>query len=351
MHSSKLRGGLIGCGFVSQHHIAAWKSVPDATLVALCDLDPIRLQKAAEQAPEARLYADAGAMFRAEMLDFVEICTRPDSHPALVDLAAAHKAHVLCQKPAAIDRESLLAMIAASDVAGIRLMIHENWRFRPWYRAMLAQIATGLIGRPLRLRLAHRDTLALRADGFSDQPYFAQMPRLILFEMGCHLIDTARFLLGEVVAVTATTRRFGSDHIGEDMATLDLDFASGAVGLLDMNWCAPAETARPEWALNETVVEGTLGSLRVLADGSLEWHGLQGERSSAPVDLPPADQVYLSAYAATQHHFISGLIAGTPHETSALDTLKTMDIVWAAYESADERRTIVVPIFPGSSHG
>ena len=89
-------------------------------------------------------------------------------------------------------------MIRACAEAGTRLMIHENWRFRPWYRVLCAELDAGTIGRPIRLRLAHRDTRALRPEGFLDQPYFAAMPRLIVFEMGCHLVDTARFLLGEI---------------------------------------------------------------------------------------------------------------------------------------------------------
>lgn len=287
-------------------------------------------------------------MFARESLDFVEICTRPNAHPALVSLTAEHGVHVLCQKPAAETREDLVAMMATCERAGTRLMFHENWRFRAWYRAFRTHLDHGTIGRPLRLRLSHRDTRALRPDGFSDQPYFTQMPRLILFEMGCHLIDTARYLLGEIVAVTATIRRCGEGHLGEDLATLSLEFASGALGLLDMTWCAPAEVGRAAWALNETVVEGTQGALRVLSDGSLEHLGLSGQRSRKPVELPPDDQVYQAAYTAAQRHFIAGLLTGEPHETSAADTLKTMDVVWAGYESAEQRRTIVLPIFPES---
>ena len=107
-------------------------------------------------------------------------------------------------------------------------MIHENWRFRPWYRALRSdELEAGTIGRPIRLRLAHRDTRAFRPDGFADQPYFATMPRLILLEMGCHLVDTARYLLGEIETVTATLGRFGEGHIGEDLATLSLGFQAG----------------------------------------------------------------------------------------------------------------------------
>ncbi len=56
--------------------------------------------------------------------------------------------------------------------------------------------------------------------------------------------------------------------------------------------------------------------------------------------LLPDDQVYVEGYAATQRHFLSGLTTGTPHETSASDTLRTMDVVWSGYRAAEERRTI-----------
>ena len=98
----------------------------------------------------------------------------------------------------------------------------------------------------------------------------------------------------------------------------------------------------PEWALNPTVVEGTEGTLRLLTDGSLEWTSPDGRRERRPVPLPPDDQVYVDGYAATQRHFIDGLITGAEHETRASDNLKTMDVIWAAYRSAEEGRTVSV---------
>jgi predicted dehydrogenase len=231
-------------------------------------------------------------------------------------------------------------MIEACDSAGVRFMVHENWRFRPWNRALRAEIDAGTVGRPLRLRIAHADTRALRPDGFADQPFLARMPRLILMEMGCHLIDTARYLVGEIQTVSATTARFGRGHAGEDVATLSLYFAGGALGLLDMTWCAPPDLARPEWALNQTVVEGSTGRLSVQTDGSLRFVGLRGETEVRPVPLPPDDRVYLDGYVAAQTHFIDGLRRGTPHETNGADTLKTMDVVWAAYRAAEGGVTV-----------
>jgi predicted dehydrogenase len=342
--SIPLRGALIGCGFVSRFHLAAWQEVPDARLVAVCDRDPERLDRSGLIVPEARRYTDAQALFEDIPLDFVEICTRPDSHLELVELAARHGVHILCQKPAAPSRADVLAMIAACDRGGVRLMIHENWRFRPWYRAMRAALDRGEIGRPIRLRLAHRETRALQPGGFRDQPYFATMPRLILFEMGCHLVDTARYLLGEARSVAATVGRFGDGHVGDDLATLSLQFESGALGLLDMTWCAPAELARPEWALNQTVLEGTEGTLRLRLDGSLDRIGLDGCSRIVPAALPTEDRVYLDGYRAAQAHFIAGLLEGVEHETSASETLKTMDIIWSAYRAAEEGRA--VPLEP-----
>jgi D-apiose dehydrogenase len=338
-----LRGALIGCGFVSRFHIEAWSHVPGARIVTLCDLDRERLDRAAEGVLGARTYTTAADLFaNEESLDFVEICTQPESHRVLVDLAAQNGAHILCQKPAALLRAEFTAMIDTCAAAGVRMMVHENWRFRPWYRALRALIDSGAIGRPIRVRIAHRDTRALRSGGFTDQPYQAAMPRLILMDMGCHLVDTARYFMGDIELVSATIGRFGESNIGEDVAMLAISFASGALGWLDFSWCAAPDRARPEWALNETVVEGSAATVRVMTDGSLELISHSGNAERLPVALPADDLVYVDGYAATQRHFIEGLLSGHDHETSASDNLKTMDVVWAAYRSVEEGRTVTV---------
>lgn len=337
-----MRGGLIGCGFVAQHHLAAWNrfSPEEARLAAICDIRAERREWASAIVPRARVYENADAMLSAEALDFVEICTRPGSHRFLVELAASYGCDVLCQKPAGESLADLHAMVQVCERKGVRLMIHENWRFRPWYRALKSALDDGLIGRPTRLRMAHHDMRALMADGFADQPYFAEMPRLILFEMGSHLIDTARFLMGEASSVSATLGRFGVGHMGEDVAMLSLQFQDGSLGLLDISWCTPAARSRPEWALNETVVEGLAGSLSLEVDGSLLYRRPGGRTRTIPVELPPDDEVYLQGYLATQQHFVTGIRHGSPHETSGRETLKTMELLWAGYRSAEEGRVV-----------
>ncbi len=337
-----LRGAVVGCGYVSQFHLEAWAKAPRAKIVAVCDLDQSKLSAAASRVPGAKRFTSPEEMFDDSQLDFVEICTRPDSHRDLVEMAAHHGVHVLCQKPVALTRPILRKMIEVCDNAGVRFMVHENWRFRPWYRRMRQEIDAGTIGHPIRIRMSHRETRALRPDGFTLQPYFADMKRLILIEMGCHLVDTSRFLIGEVQTVSATISRAGTKTLGEDIATLSLYFNGGTLGLLDMSWCAPADHARPEWAINETVVEGTTGALKLQTDGSLLLVRNNGVQQRIEVELPAQNEVYVQGYLLTQTHFIDGLIDGTEHETRGTDALRTMDVIWTGYLSAEEGKTLDV---------
>ena len=198
--------------------VSTWKAgrgCPNARLVALCDLDPERLER-----PRRAGAGGAALHRRGERCSRRRTCSissRSAPGPSRTASSSSWRpdtgSHVLCQKPAAPGA----ARPPGDDRGlrsrrGVRLMIHENWRFRPWYRALRAEIDAGTIGRPIRLRIAHRDTRALRPDGFADQPYLATMPRLILLEMGCHLVDTARYLIGEVQTVSATIGRFGAAH-------------------------------------------------------------------------------------------------------------------------------------------
>jgi predicted dehydrogenase len=120
-----LCGAVIGCGYVSQYHLEAWTRVPEARLVAVCDRDHQRVARAAARVPGASLYTDASELFeREEELDFVEICTQPESHRVLVEQAAGRGVDILCQKPAALARSDFRQMIDSCLTTGVRFMIH-----------------------------------------------------------------------------------------------------------------------------------------------------------------------------------------------------------------------------------
>jgi predicted dehydrogenase len=325
-----LRGCLIGCGYVSQFHLDGWTRQTRGRLVAVCDLDEAKA-KAACQYGVCTAYTDAGAMFQRERPDFVEICTRPESHLPLVRLAAEHGVHVLCQKPIAPTLDELREMMTVCDQAGVRFMVHENFRWRSWYLRMKAELEAGRLGTPFRLGLTMHDQRCLEPDGLKDQPYFFDYPRLILYEIGPHAIDLARYLFGEPDRVFCVTQRLGKQR-GEDVAHLTLWFPQGSVAHLDLSWATAARNTRPEWGLHDTWVEGDQGTLRTNRDGQLEWFPVGGARELLPVRIDSNPMV--EGYANTQGHLLECLQNGQRFATDGEDTLRTMQVIFAGYESA-----------------
>src|SRR5882724_5609263 len=190
-----LRCGLIGCGFFAQFHIDAWRRMPGVELAAAADPDLARARQAAPRA-----YSTAEEMFESERLDFVDIATRADSHLPLVRLAASRKIPAICQKPMAANWADAVAMVDAAEAAGIPLMIHENWRWQPWYRAAKGILDRGEIGQPVTYWFRTRRNDGSGPAPYSHQTYFRAMPRLLIYETLVHHIDTARFLFGDLTA-------------------------------------------------------------------------------------------------------------------------------------------------------
>jgi predicted dehydrogenase len=327
---------LIGCGYVSQFHLDGWTRQTRGRLIAVCDLDEAKA-KAACRYGVCTAYTDAAEMLRCERPDFVEICTRPESHLALVRLAAEHGVHVLCQKPIAPTLAELQEMMAACEKAGVRFMVHENFRWRSWYLRMKADLESGRLGTPFRLGLEMHDQRCLKPDGLSDQPYFYQMPRLILYEIGPHAIDVARYLFGEPYQVFAVTQRIGR-QAGEDLAHLTLWYPQGRIAQLDMSWITAGREARPEWGLHHTWVETDQGTLRTRADGQLDWLPVGRPAEVLPVVIDPDPMV--EGYANTQAHFLECLQTGQRFVTDGEDTRRTMNIVFASYESAQRQAPV-----------
>src|SRR5258705_4426997 len=116
-------GVIIGCGYIDNFQIEAWRRIRELDLVAAEDPDLARARQAAP-----RVYSTAEEMLDGERLDFVDIVTRADSHLPLVRLAASRKIPAICQKPMAANWADAVAMVDAADAAGIPLMSHRNLR-------------------------------------------------------------------------------------------------------------------------------------------------------------------------------------------------------------------------------
>ncbi len=338
---TELRGALIGCGFFAVNQMHAWRDVAGAGIVAICDRDPERLKVVGDQFGISRRYGDAAKMFAEGGFDFVDIATTVSSHRALVEMAAAHKMPAICQKPFARTLDDAKAMVAACKAAGVPLMIHENFRWQTPIQAVRRVLDAGVIGTPFWGRLSFRSGY----DVFSGQPYLAEGERFIIEDLGIHTLDIARFLLGDVTAMTARTTRVNPAIKGEDVATMLLDHESGVTSIVDVSY-ATKLSAEP---FPETLIEidGSEGSLRLTHGYRLEVTGPEGTEVSdvSPALLPWASRPWHNiqeSVFAIQQHWADQLAKGGDTSTSGADNLRTFALVEAAYDSAASGRTIDV---------
>lgn len=338
---SKLKGVSIGAGYFSQFHFDAWARIEDVELAAVCDLDADAAQHAANQYGIGKSYTDVGTMLDAEQPDFVDIITRPDSHLALVRDVSQRGIPIICQKALAPTIDEAKEIVTVAESAGIPLMVHENFRFQPWYREIRRQMDSGAIGDQL-----HSICFRCRTgDGWPQdaylnrQPYFREMPRLLIFETGVHFVDTFRFIGGEIDGVFASLRKLNPEIAGEDSAVVMFEFASGANGLWDGNRYNEPTSPDARFTFGEALVEGNGGSLRLYGNGRLTLQQLGKEEKEIDYEF------HRHGFAgdcvlATQRHFIQCLQQGTPFETSGAEYLKTLSVVEAIYQSSESRTPV-----------
>jgi len=337
-----LKGGLIGCGFFAYNHLHAWRQLEGAEIVALCDTNSERLDTASRQFGIERTYLDARTLFESERLDFVDIATTVESHRPLVELAAAFGVPCICQKPFARKVGEAAAMVGACRSAGIPLMVHENFRWQTPIQAVRRAIDENATGTPFWGRFSFRSAF----DVYRAQPYLARGKRFIIEDLGIHILDIARFVLGDVVRLSASIQRINPKIDGEDVATILLVHESGSTSIIDCSYAS----ARPEELFPQTLIEidGEEGSLKLDAGYKLTIHNARiGTRQ---VDCEPplhewAERPWFNIQDSVlniQKHWLECLRTGGEPQTSGSDNLRTLALVEAAYASAGAGQVVEV---------
>jgi predicted dehydrogenase len=335
--SQTSRGVLIGAGYFARFQAEAWKRIPAAEIVAVVDAIPGKARKFADDFGLAAAYESADEALDREQPDFVDIATRPMAHLELTCNAARRGIHVICQKPMAPKWEDCLGMVEACESAGVRLLIHENWRWQPWYREVRRLLDADMLGSVFQMTFQWRTGDGRGPEPYTVQPYFRQMPRLLVYETLVHLLDTARFLGGELSNVFCVNRRVNRFIVGEDQSLIVAAFQSGVPCLIDANRVSGPVPAPV--AMNSLTVETERGVLRLSPDGRLwltEYGQNEHEHYFATSNMGyKGDSVW-----ATQQHLLDCLHSGRQSESDGRDYLKTVQAVCACYRSADSGQRV-----------
>ncbi len=336
-----MRGALIGCGFFAQNHLNAWRDMraDGVELVAVCDIDHAKAKAASEAFGIPRYYTDPAQMFAAEKLDFVDIVTRMETHLDMVSLAVANGVRTIVQKPLAPDWVTCLDIVQRAKQAGVPLAVHENFRYQAPMQAVKKVLDSGAIGEATWARFAFR----FGFDIYKTQPYFHHEKRLVILDSGIHILDLARFFLGEVQHLSCETQRRNSKNIGEDTATMLLRHTSGAVSLAEATYEA---RQIPDPILQTLIIiEGDKGSVKLHEDFRMQvtTDGRVEESHVGSALLPWTAQPWHTlqeSVLTTQRRIIGAWKDGHEADTSGIDNLRTFALVEAAYKAAQEKRAV-----------
>jgi predicted dehydrogenase len=330
--SNTLRGAVIGCGYFAQNHLHGWQEIDGVEIVAVCDIDEVKARQSAQKFGIPSAFTDAEQLLQQSVaLDFVDIVTTPESHHALVELSARYVKHTMCQKPVAPSLADARAMVAACEKAGVQFMVFENFRWQtPMLRlkSYLASIGDVFFGR-VYFRSGY--------DVYANQPYLAEAERFILYDLGIHLFDLVRFFMGEAECLTCLTQRVNPKIKGEDVATALMKMRSGATCIVDLSYASQCEVE----SFPQTLVylEGTQGSISLNHDYRLTV--VRGKQETYEVVAPaiypwshPPHEAVQESVVNIQRHWVDCLRHNREPDTSGSDNLKTLELVFGAYESA-----------------
>lgn len=321
----------VGAGYFSQFHVDGWRRLDGVTLVGVADLN---IDRAAATAVPA--FTDTAQMLAETSPDILDIIVPPVGHAAAIraGLAAGVKA-IICQKPFCTSLEEAREMATLAEAQNIPLIVHENFRFQPWYRAIKTAMDDGAIGQPLQGTFRLRPGDGQGPDAYlARQPYFQKMERFLVHETAVHWVDTFRFLFGDPEAVYADLRKVNAVISGEDAGVILFDHPNGVRTIFDGNRSLDHNAENTRCTMGEGLFEGTEGTLTLLGDGSvhLRQFGTQQEATIHPATSTQNFGGDCTYYL--QEHVVNALIHDFPLENQASAYLMVQIIEDAIYASA-----------------
>lgn len=317
------------------------------------DGDVIRLVGVADPSPWARTVAEedgipATQIFTSleEALRFVDcdvvlVVTPPATHREVVSAALLAGKDVLCEKPLAPTLADARALADLAAERGRTLMVSQNYRYNAPVRALQRMIASGEVGTPLAVELTFRkDTWRL----WPEDNFRFTMAHPLLVDMSIHHLDLIRAVTGRNAAsIAVESWRLPDSPFQGDAALAALIRLEGDLPVVyrgSWSGVGPQTTWNGDWRIltdrGRLIWNGWLGDAD---EDQILWH----EFGAAPV-LLRQERLRWEGLEGSLHAFVEAVTAGTTPETSAVDNLHSLAMLYAGVESADRGGSVNVSI-------
>ena len=240
-----LRLAVVGAGLVGRRHIDAIRADGAAEISAIADPAPAARDYAANAG--LQLFNDIADLLAADRPDGIILATPNHIHVEGGLACIAASVPVLVEKPLSTDVDSGMRLVEAAESAGVPLLVGHHRRHNPLVAAAKKQIETGVLG---RIVAAHGMCWLMKPDEYFKAAWRSQSGAGPVFINLIHDIDLLRYLVGEVVTVTALDSNNIRKNDVEDSAAILLRFANGALGTLSIS-----DTIVSPWSWELTAAE------------------------------------------------------------------------------------------------
>lgn len=346
-----LRLAIFGAGFWVPYQLSGWQEVGGVTFAAIYNRSRAKAEALARRFGIPAVYDDPEKLLLEVRPDAVDNITEVGGHKALSLLCARHHVPCICQKPMASTLEDAGEMVAAFSRANTPFFVHENWRWQSTMMALRRVLKSGVIGIPFRAQLS----MVSGFDCWANQPALRDLEQFILTDLGVHLLDVARVLFGEASTVYCQTHRTLFPEVrGENVATVLLRMGEARTSVVvELGYAkTPLEAGvREAFPQTRAFMEGPKGSIELAADYILRVTTSEGTHVTRhpPPRYAWADPRYDIAHASIVpclKDLLGALRGETPGETTGYDNVRTLELVFGAYESAKRDEVIQVGARP-----
>lgn len=381
----QIRIGMIGYKFMGKAHSHAFRDVPFyfdtealPVLQAIAGRDAAGVQAAAAKMGWASHETDWRRLIERDDIDMIDIVTPNNTHVEMAIAAAEAGKHILCEKPLALSLKDAKRMLAAVEKAGVVHMICHNYRFAPAVQYARKLIEEGRLGRIYHFRATFLQDWLMSPDF----PLIWRLRKDVSGsgthgDLGAHIIDLGRFLVGELSEVIGMSETFikerplgaemdihlRSSSVSSEKGTVDVDdatafmarFENGALGVFEVS-----RFARGNRAGNRFEINGEKGAIRWDMENMNNLHvylegdepGLQGFRT---INCTEAEHPFAGAYwpaghiIGYEHTFINlaaemmnGIAAGRSPQPNFVDGVRNQAVLEAVERSVQTRGWVSV---------
>ena len=339
-----LRVGLAGLGRFGKLHAAVLRAMPDVVLAAVCDPRADEVSAMLARHPDARGFELLEAMLAEASLDALFVVTPEQLHAEQVLAALRRGIPVFVEKPLALSSDDAKELIATANSANVPLQVGFVLRFDLQHSLLKAALARGDLGDVVSIR-AKRNTSRAWFPDYGDRAH-------TMYETAIHDVDLLLWYAASPVGRVFAVERNLSGMRYPDGCWALLEFASGAVGMIETSWLvpagAPANVVTPAWRGTidaEIEVIGSAGTSRIrLLDGPLSlW---RDEFTANPETglWPEIGGSIGGALREEVAHFLQRVRGGGPESVASVaDALAGLRVIEAIVASAARGSPVEVP--------